>query len=250
MRSLWYLLKADFMKMRHTAFFPVHILVPLLGNVLFLVYFMISPWEPAGKVQAYLEVVSIAFPLIGAVVTAMAAEQEAMAGGFKEMLSQQYPRWKVWISKFIMLFLSGMAVAVFTIGTFWLGFRSLPGTGQVDFSLFAWAAVIIICCQVIMYTIHLMVGIRFGRGALMGLAVVECLVTALMLTGLGDGIWGFLPCSWGARLCDYFLLYYPQGQMEMFLDAGKPAGMFIATMVVFLISLVFISRFEGRKSTS
>lgn len=248
MRSLWCLLKADFMKMRHTAFYPVHILVPLLGNILFLGYFMISPWEPAGKIQAYLEVVAIAFPLIGAVVTAMAAEQEAMAGGFKEMLSQQYPRWKVWISKFFMLFLTGLAVDVLTIGMFWMGFRFLAGSSQAEFALFAGAAMIIIFCQIIMYTIHLLVGIRFGRGALMGLAVVECLVTALMLTGLGDGIWLFLPCSWGARLCDYFMLYYQKGMFFNQLGASAAAGILGATVIVFLVYLVWSRRFEGRKN--
>lgn len=248
MKSLWYLVKADFIKMRHTAFYPVHILVPLLGNVLFLAYFMISPWEPAGKIQAYLEVVAIAFPLIGGVVTAMAAEQEALAGGFKEMLSQQYPRWEVWLSKFLMLFLTGLAVDIFAIGTFWLGFRFLVGGTQVDASIFLGAALIIIFCQIIMYTFHLMVGIRFGRGALMGLAVVECLVTALMLTGLGDGLWMFLPCSWGARLCDYFLLYYQKGMFFNQLGASTAGGILGATVIVFIWYLVWSGRFEGRKN--
>lgn len=248
MKSLWYLVKADFIKMRHTAFYPVHILVPLLGNVLFLAYFMISPWEPAGKIQAYLEVVAIAFPLIGGVVTAMAAEQEALAGGFKEMLSQQYPRWEVWLSKFLMLFLTGLAVDIFAIGTFWLGFRFLVGGTQVDASIFLGAALIIIFCQIIMYTFHLMVGIRFGRGALMGLAVVECLVTALMLTGLGDGLWMFLPCSWGARLCDYFLLYYQKGLFLNQLGASTAGGILGATVIVFIWYLVWSGRFEGRRN--
>lgn len=248
MKSLCCLIKADFIKMRHTAFYPVHILVPLLGNILFLGYFIISPWEPEGKIQAYLEVVAIAFPLIGAVVTAMAAEQEAMAGGFKEMLSQQYPRWEVWISKFLMLFLTGLAADIFAIGTFLLGFRLLVGGGQVELPIFAGAALIIIFCQIIMYTFHLMVGIRFGRGALMGLAVVECLVTALMLTGLGEGLWMFLPCSWGARLCDYFLQYYRKGLFFNQLGVPTAGGILGATVIVFILYLVWSGRFEGRKN--
>ncbi|WP_394923713.1 lantibiotic immunity ABC transporter MutG family permease subunit [uncultured Robinsoniella sp.] len=248
MRSLWYLLKADFIKMKHTAFYPVHILVPLLGNVLFLAYFMISPWEPSGKIQAYLEVVAIAFPLIGAVVTAMAAEQEAMAEGFKEMLSQQYPRWEVWFSKFLMLFLTGLAADIFAIFTFWLGFRFLVGGSEAAFSIFAGAALIIIFCQIIMYTVHLMVGIRFGRGALMGLAVVECLVTALMLTGLGEGLWMFLPCAWGARLCDYFMLYFQKGLFFNQVGPYTAAGILGATLIVFLLYLIWSGRFEGRRN--
>ncbi len=58
------------------------------------------------------------------------------------------------------------------------------------------------------YLIHLFVGMSFGKGASMGLGIAGSLIAALMITGLGDATWKYIPWAWGVRAMDYTLPYY------------------------------------------
>lgn len=62
-------LKAEFLKYRHCALLYIHVVVPVLGAVIFASYFKISGWDAATKISAYLEALAIATPfLIGIIV--------------------------------------------------------------------------------------------------------------------------------------------------------------------------------------
>ena len=39
----------------------------------------------------------------------------------------------------------------------------------------------------------------FGKGASMGLGIAGSLIAALMITGLGDATWKYIPWAWGVR---------------------------------------------------
>lgn len=56
------------------------------------------------------------------------------------------------------------------------------------------------------YLIHLFVGMSFGKGASMGLGIAGSLIAALMITGLGDATWKYIPWAWGVRAMDYTVL--------------------------------------------
>ncbi|WP_219913713.1 lantibiotic immunity ABC transporter MutG family permease subunit, partial [Bacillus paranthracis] len=84
------ILRADFIKMKHTIFFWIHVAMPIIGIALFLSYYSFSKFDSINKVSGYIQVLSISFPLLISIVCSSAVEQEALAGNFKEVLSTEY----------------------------------------------------------------------------------------------------------------------------------------------------------------
>ena len=60
--------------------------------------------------------------------------------------------------------------------------------------------------------LHLFVSFQFGKGASIGLGIVEALLVALLLTGLGDRIWPFYLMD-GAVILFLYGFYHRQEQI-------------------------------------
>lgn len=41
------------------------------------------------------------------------------------------------------------------------------------------------------------------------MGIFESLVSALFITGLGDGIWQWIPCGWGIKTCNNLFIREP-----------------------------------------
>ena len=80
------------------------------------------------------------------------------------------------------------------------------------------------------------------------MAAAEILFAALMLTGLGEVIWFFVPSAWGVRLVSLLSRYWLQGDMRtvpaMHLGARTAA---IATLLMLAALFTWFQRWEGRK---
>lgn len=242
------LFKSEFLKMKHTSFYWIHLLIPVIGSAVFLGYYAITGFGAITKVQVYIEAIAIAFPVLSAVLTSFAVDQEAMAGGFKEMISGSYKKSTAFMSKLSFLFLGGICSGISAVFLFYLGFHFLLKQNPFDFKFYMVVSIILIVCQFIIYLVHLVVSLRFGKGAVIGLAFFETLLIPLMLTGLGEGIWMFIPCAWAARLCDYYLLYWRNGETVIFESFPAIAGMAAAVLMIFAAAVFWFERFEGKKN--
>ena len=221
----------------------IHVLIPLMTVVLFLVYYSVAPWKQDSKISGYFEFIGISFPLIISLVCSKAIEQEGQAGGFQNMLCV-VSRAAVWLSKWIVMLLLGILSIALAIGIFAVGFKTAPTL------MYLKAAGLLIAGSVFLYILHLFVSLQFGRGASIGLGIVESLISALALTGLGDGKWYYLPCTWSARLCDY-LVYNWLNPSKPFGYAEMQKGLVIAipaTIIAFVLSLLWFRNWEGRKT--
>lgn len=250
MRVLYRVLKSDFLKMKHSVFYRIHFLTPITGLVLFLSYYSFSKWSPTSKVQGYIEVLAIAFPLLISIVCSFAVEQEALAGNFKELLSTEYGRSKAFISKVCMLLICGFCSTVLAVGGFAAGFHLMLKQNEFPLSFYCEISLIIFGCQIFIYILHLLLSFRFSKGVSIGVGITESLLAALMITGLGDIIWKFIPCAWGARLCDYFLAYKFKPNYFNVIQADAKMGSAICislTLIGVIISLIWFSFYEGRK---
>ena len=80
-------LNADLRKMKGTSVILAHVLIPILTSVIFLVYYLFSPWNENMKVIAFYQAIGAGLPVLIGIFTASVMEQEQNAGDFQNLLS-------------------------------------------------------------------------------------------------------------------------------------------------------------------
>ncbi|APM38667.1 lantibiotic immunity ABC transporter MutG family permease subunit [Clostridium kluyveri] len=251
-------IKSDFYKIRRTAMFWIHIIVPILISLLFVAYYGTSTAavDNVSKMGLYMQILSVGFPLIIGIVCAMDVEQEYDAGNFQGLLMSEH-KLLSFSSKICMLLFMAFFSLIIAIGIFVLGLEFLVHKDVFNFYIYGNIILILLFSQIFLYILHLLLSFCFGTGVSIGLGIAESLVSALMLTGLGDVIGKWIPCSWGGRIIQNYiilnsdvydinvLLYKFQG---LYMNEFK-LGIYIcgiATIILFLLSLIWYNYFEGR----
>lgn len=248
MKTFFRLIRADFQKIRRSPLNWIHIVVPMLMVILFLSYYSFSRASSPGKVGGYMEVLAIGFPLIISIISANAVEQEALAGHFQELLMAKY-KLMSFFSKVCMLLLLAFGSLLIAVGGFSFGFQFLLHQNMFSIVFYGKMILILFSSQIFLYLLHILCSFRFGSGASIGLGIAESLVAALMLTGLGEGIWKWIPCSWGVRFCDYYLKWKINiGDRSIYLrELQRGASIcFGMTVLLLLSSFIWFHYFEGR----
>ncbi|NKF06124.1 lantibiotic immunity ABC transporter MutG family permease subunit [Clostridium gasigenes] len=238
-------IKSDFYKLRHTSIPWIHLLIPLAGAIMFLAYYRLSSFDSVKKISGYLEILAIAFPLLIGIISGIVIEQEEQAGNFQTLLCSTKSKCTTYLSKLIVLLLLESFSIILAVGTFALGFQTMPNIFYLK------AAGALVIGNMFLYILHVFISLQFGKGASTGLGVVGSLVSALMLTGLGDKVWSWVPWAWGVRFCDYLVFAWanPSAPTEAVFDTKQ--GIFImlfAIGMLFFSSLFWFRQWEGRKS--
>ncbi|MBZ9691956.1 lantibiotic immunity ABC transporter MutG family permease subunit [Clostridium sp. M14] len=250
MTTIYRLMKADFIKLKRTPFYWIHICVPLIGPFLFLWYFSFSSLSSTGKVQGYLESIALAYPVIIGIVTSMVVEQESMAGGFKEILGTEYGKEKCLISKVLILLFTGFLSTILAIGIFFIGFQYVLKQNLLPLNFYIYVTLIIFGSQIFLYLFHLWISFILGNGGSIGIGIFESLISALMITGLGDGLWQWIPCSWGVRFTKYFSFNWVNGGIKSSEFLNFYVGIQNSVVLTILLAILFAVWFkfyEGRK---
>ena len=112
--------------MRHTWIPVLHILIPVLGILVFLYYYSFAAWSDEGKISGYIQVLSIAFPLIISGICSMSVEMEEK-GHFQTFLGVAVNRRNPLLAKWIVLSGMGFAAILLAVLGFAGGFRALSG---------------------------------------------------------------------------------------------------------------------------
>lgn len=241
------LLKADFMKMRHSTFYKFHLAIPVILVIVVILYYANVAYSSVSKVQAFIEMIAIAFPFVGAIMVSISIELDAQAGKFKELLSCEYGKSITFMSKLSSMLISGVISVTITVAGFYIGFTYLLKQNSFEFSFYIQILLIFIVGQIIEYIFHSIICLWYGQGITIAVGIVETLITALMLTGLGDGRWIVFPCCWSARLCDYCMVYYLKKE-SFFQTMHQELGVIVLfTIISFILALWLFKRFEGRK---
>lgn len=247
MRMLLRWMRSERIKWKRTLIPWIHIAAPILGAFLFLWYFSFTGGNaknPTGKIAGYLEVLSSAFPTLIGLICGLAAGQEEQAGGFQVMLCGLRSRAAACAGTLFLLLLFSAGSAALAVGLFAAGFRSASAGFYIRAVFAVWGG------NVFLYILHLFVGLRFGRSASIGLGVAGSLISALMLTGLGDKIWLFVPWAWSVRLCDFLVLPMRYASASAAASAALRLGAGIAALascVAFAALLIWFERWEGAR---
>ncbi len=250
--SFFRILKSDFLKMKHTSFYYMHLGLPIAAVIVSLIYFKNSNKAPVKILWYFIESVLLVFPIIIGVVSSMVVEQEMRAGKFREMICSKYGRAVHLGSKVCFLILMGAFSYVLTVGLCSTGFNLLSGKELLPASAIAKLCITTYLPIVVLYLFHIFLSIRFGLGMSIGVGIFEFLVEALFMTGLGDGTWYFVPCSMPSRLNGLFItmmtdtMQYRQLAGEYYLGLHG-CMVYLVLIIIFLFS--WFHYFEGRGET-
>lgn len=201
------LVKAEAWKMRHTLLPWIHILIPLLGILVFLSYYHMSIVGDEGKVSGYIQALSVVFPLLISVICSLSVEMEEQ-GHFQTLLGAPLRKYKPLLAKWLVLAGMGFGSVLLAVGGFAAGYGIMTGRKVYTPTQFLGLAAVLWLGGADLYLLHLFLNLAFSKQVSMCVGTAELLVAALFLTGLGEGLWQFFPCSWGSRWSGYLLLYW------------------------------------------
>jgi ABC-2 type transport system permease protein len=249
MLQLKKLLKADIIKLKSTQMIWIHIYIPILGLFIFLSYYSYAPWSAYSKVSAYLQVLCMAFPILIGIITSMVANQEYMAGNYKNLLASSEIKYLSFISKLIIFLLLGGFSTILAVIGFYVGFSFIEND-TLPFSMYLAVVGLLIGSNIFLYVLHFFLSLRFSKGVSIGVGIVESLISALFLTGMGDGRWPFFPSSWSIRFIGYLVMKY-QNISGAFTESDLYLGIIISivgTILSLIIMLLWFTNWEGKKA--
>lgn len=228
------LLKAECLKMKHTLFLTTHILFPITGSFLFIIYSFLAGWDNHVEISGFIQIISILFPLLGAFMVSWNLDNEEKAGNFNVLLLQRQSRVLVFFVKVIYLYGMGVFSCLLAFFVYYIRFS------EIDLRLYLKVFLTVCLCQVIEYLIHVFLKMRYGTGMTIGFGILEFLISALLLTGLGDGRWAFFPAAWAVRITGYQMLKTSFYELPWLL---------IYAILLIIIFVFFVRKFESNKSS-
>lgn len=262
MRELYQCIRAEFVKMRHTFLYPLHIAAPAIGSVLFLLYYRTASWSEAAQISGYAQVIGIALPFAVSIGCAGNVGLEEK-NHFHPFLNGTVCKWNSFLGKYLALLGMGMAAVAAAVLCFAAGYGGL--LGKEGISVLAYGALTVILClgTIPLYMEHLFFNLMFSRTVSIGIGVIQFLLSALFLTGLGDGRWMFFPCTWSARGAALFLAQisyqvsdHASGKEKTAVFAAGQKGMpgvsfllmsLLLTILICVIIRIWFHFYEGRQ---
>lgn len=236
-------LKAEFYKIKHTWILWIHFVLPVLYGLVFYLASQttgLKKFSPDETIQNYFTLLGAAVPIVVGVLISKVADMESGAGHFQLLLSAP-SRTRAYLGKAGALFLGFIWATSVAVGVFGGIF------GHQTLAVWFAALLLLLAASVAVYLIHLWVALALGSVPSMGLGVVETLIALLAITGLGDKLWYFIPCTWPARLPGTYILAIAY-QNHSLLAAEMAKWRFSAlpmTAVIFIGSVIWFNRWDG-----
>lgn len=242
-------IKSEVYKTVHSSVILIHLVVPLIGMVAFLAYYTISPWGEPEKVSAYLQVLAMAFPLLIGIVTVIIAEQEVQAASCQMLLSTPCKRYILHFAKLSVILIFGFLASIIAVLGFGIVFRRM-GNVVFPLSFYIKSAMMLFFGNQTLYILQYLVSFALGKGAGLGFGIVGSLLSALLVTGLGDRIWTIMPWSIAIRFASMFVESKVRDVPFAILPGVTQGVIYIwITSVILLLTLAYWSvKWDGRKN--
>jgi len=222
--------KAEFIKRKHTIFYPLHFAIPILF-VIGINLLLMSRRQNIDEnyyLQLVFQVISIALPLLSSVFCGFLCDNEANAGNYQNVLASPHSRIITITAQLTML----MTMCAFSIV---LSITGIIITMPVSFSTLVITGAIIWICEIGVYAVHLFFGYKFGIGICSIIGFLGVIISSLATTGSFDEIWYYIPQSWAIRLATAFLGNI--GVMSQLLSIVSLFTTFIIVIVVIWFNL-------------
>jgi ABC-2 type transport system permease protein len=241
-------LYSDFLKIKRRPVLWMHLLVPIAGVAFLLLTCVFSKASAASNPINCPGAIAVAFPMMIGIVCSMIAEQEAEAGNFQPLLMAPV-KLLPFLSMLTLLLLLGLGAALLTVFGFEVSFAVILGKAPFGPEFYLRSVLLLFGCNLFLYFFHLVLSLRFNKGVSIGIGIVESLVSALLITGLGDGKWILIPCAWALRFLKAFsVLSFGRAMPAGY---GLRAGILfciVETILMLLLAIFWFSRWEGKKT--
>ena len=113
-----------------------------------------------------------------------------------------------WMSLEILAFFAVMGAVIF----YGAGNRLILGDMEIPFSVFLKAGVFLWLGSLPLYLEHLFLNLCFSKAVSLAVSIGQLLISALFLTGLGQGKWQYVPSSWSSRGASLLSLIHISGR--------------------------------------
>ena len=237
---------ADFLKMKGVPVTLAHILIPVITSGVFLLYYSFAVWSGNTKIIAFYQAVGAGFPVLIGIFTASMMEQEQNAGGFQNMLTLPQ-KTAAFLSKVLLLVCFSMFSVLLTAVIFGFGFCKILESSTVSIEICMMAALIMWFSSIPLYIWQMILAFQFGKGVSIGGGILSGLVSALMLTGLGEHLWKYSFVSWTGRI-PYTYLKLALGESGAGNELKSVIPIYcIFTVISIIYFLLWTSHWEGNK---
>ena len=188
-----------------------------------------------------LEITATVFPLLISVIVSLNVLLEEKASHF-QILLEVPNRYKVMLTKLVVLYGAGIAALFYLFLVFLLGVHFLKIADTVQLSMLVKAAAGMAFYNLIIYALHLFFSFRFGLGISLFLGVFESLQCILYSNIELKGIWRYIPFAWSMN--------WVHDVLNNGLSVHVTEWIWIAALTIggVLLTLLWFSHWEGRKN--
>lgn len=233
---------SELVKVKHTPFWTMHLCLPVVGALLFIVYYVLyGSTADYKKLKMILEITATVFPLLISVIVSLNVLLEEKASHF-QILLEVPNRYKVMLTKLVVLYGAGIAALFCLFLVFLLGVHFLKIADTVQLSMLVKAAAGMAFYNLIIYALHLFFSFRFGLGISLFLGVFESLQCILYSNIELKGIWRYIPFAWSMN--------WVHDVLNNGLSVHVTEWIWIAALTIggVLLTLLWFSHWEGRKN--
>ena len=239
---LTYAVRSEQIKMKHTPFRAIHLCLPVMGALLFVIYYLLyGNTTDYKKLKMILELTSAIFPLLISVIVSLNVILEEKASHFQTLLAVPN-RHKILLAKLACLYDAGIIALSFLFLLFALGIRLFGIAASVQPVTLIKAVAGIAFCNLIIYILHLFLSFKFGLGLSLFWGVFESLQCILYSNIELKGIARYIPFAWSMN--------WVRDSLNNQLFIHKIEWVWIAALTTgaLLMALLWFSHWEGRKN--
>ena len=208
-------LNADLRKMKGTSVILAHLLIPIITSVIFLIYYFFSPWNENMKVIAFYQAIGAGLPVLIGIFTA----------------------------NVMVLCLCAILLTAIIFG---IGFGRIASSDIEIMKGCIFAALLLWGSSVPLYLWQLILAFQFGKGVSIGAGIISGLISALMLTGLGDYVWKYVFVCWTGRV-PYTYLQSVLGETSVGEWLSFIPGCLIFTGISMVYYFWWVNHWEGNR---
>lgn len=234
--------------MRHTFLYPLHIALPVIGSGVFLLYYRAMGRSGITQIFGYAEAVGIALPFVVGIVCAGNVGLEEK-NHFHVFCGGPVYKWNSFLAKYLTLLGIGIMAVITAIFFFAAGYCRILGKEGLSVAIYGKLAVILWLGSVPLYFEHLFLNLVFTRTVSLCAGVIQSLLSALFLTGLGEGRWPFFPCTWSTRGAVSFLAFVTGNGMEAAFRTEMKSALAVCLLLmlmIYAIIRIWFHFYEGR----